>query len=121
MSECLGKISQVFAGRSKLFRVKTEVVGIAERLFKKEARFFKITRSRQALHKPERAHGKRPLSPRETVRAGVAEIISIDERVFDQRSFDRFHGRDPARVGRTRKSHYWHQQPRSIYSLPSLV
>src|SRR5678815_4128240 len=104
MSECLGEISQKFAGRSKLFRVKTDVVGITERLFKKEARLFEVTRSRQAFHKPERAHGKRPLPPRETVRAGVAEIISIDERVFDQRLFNRFHGRDPARVGRTRKS-----------------
>ena len=63
MREGLRKISQVFAPWPQFLGVETEMVGIAESLFKEEPGLFQITRSPQAFDVPEGAHGKRALIP----------------------------------------------------------
>ena len=37
MGECLGKIPEMFTARTEFLRIKTEVIGVTDRLFEKEA------------------------------------------------------------------------------------
>src|SRR6267154_6230036 len=100
MGKCLGKISKMLTTWTEFFRIKAEVIGVTDRLFEKEARLLKIAGAREAFHKPERTHIKRPFLARETIGSRIADVIAIDERIFHQRIFDRSQSRKPARIRR---------------------
>ena len=53
MRKGLRKVAKLLTARAKLFRIKTEVIGIAQRLFKDETRLFQVTRAREAFDIPE--------------------------------------------------------------------
>src|SRR5262249_19231072 len=67
VSKRLREVPQVFAARSQFLGVEAEVVGISQGLLEEEAGLFQIPGPRQALHIPERAHGKGALLAQEPV------------------------------------------------------
>ena len=63
MREGLRKISQVFAPWSQLLGVETEMVGIAESLFKEEPGLFQITRPSSGIRRTRKSTWKTSLIP----------------------------------------------------------
>jgi len=61
MRKGLRKVPEVFAARSELLRVKTQVVRITVHLVEEQARLFSLMRTHQALNKPKRTGGKTAL------------------------------------------------------------
>ena len=61
MRERLREVPEVFAARSKLLRVKTQVVRITEHLVEEQACLFRLMRTCQALNKPKRTGSKTAL------------------------------------------------------------
>src|SRR5204863_2023233 len=105
MGKCLGKISKMLTTWTEFFRVKSEMIGVTDRLFEKEARLLKITGAREAFHKPERTHIERPFLAREAIGSRIADVIPIDKRIFHQRILDHSQSREPARIRRAAEFH----------------
>src|ERR1035441_1682362 len=83
----LRKVAQMLAARPQLFRVETEMIGVAQSLFKDQARLLHIARPRQAFDIPERAHGKRPLVARQSIRRGFGWPVAEYQGVFNESVF----------------------------------
>src|SRR6476661_1422939 len=79
MGERLRKISEMLTAWTEFLRIKAEVIGVANRLFEKEARLLKITGAGEAFHKPERTHIECPFLARETVRSRIPDGIAVDK------------------------------------------
>src|SRR6266508_5158019 len=82
MRESLWKISQRFACvRVDLFREKIDVVGVTERGLEDFARFCRFSATRQKIHFPETANGKRAFIPI------FASLVAVNETATRHKSF----------------------------------
>src|ERR1700688_1727062 len=114
MCKRLREITQSLALRPCLFRIKPEVVGVAQHTFKQQPGFVQLfrdsrTRASERLYEPKRTHIESTLSTRKSVDACLRRI-TIDEAVTDKTSIprilaDRIYGADHARIsGRHEKN-----------------
>src|SRR6202050_2428827 len=85
MCKRLREIAQGLALEPGLFRIKPEVVGIAQHPFKQQLGFVQLfrdsrTRASERLYEPKRTHIESTLSTRKSVNACLRRI-TIDEAV----------------------------------------
>src|SRR5450432_1076274 len=93
MCKRLWEIAQGLALRPCLFRIKPEVVGVAQHTFKQQPGFIQLfrgshTRASERLYEPKRTHIESTLRSRKSVNAGLRRI-TIDEAVTDKTSMPR--------------------------------
>src|ERR1043166_9206199 len=82
MRKSLWKISQRFACvRLDLFRKKIDVVGVTKRGLEDFARFRRFSATRQKIHFPETANGKRAFMPM------FALLVAVNETAPRHKSF----------------------------------
>src|ERR1022692_4061718 len=108
MCKRLREITQSLALRPCLFRIKPEVVGIAQHTFKQQPGFLQLFRNSHTgasdpLYEPKRTHIESTLRSRKSVNAGLRGI-TIDETVTDKTSIprilaDRVYSADHPRIG----------------------
>src|SRR5690242_3479055 len=68
----LGKIAEVFSGRTKLLREQPEMIRITQHSFKQEPRPTDIARTSETFDIPERAHTEGAFFSGEAVRSPIA-------------------------------------------------
>src|SRR5450755_2554668 len=123
MCKRLREITQSLALRPCLFRIKPEVVGVAQHTFKQQPGFVQLfrhsrTRASERLYEPKGTHVESTLRTRKSVNAGL-RWITIDEAVTDKTSIprilaDRVYGADHPRIGGRHKEDQRHNEERRV-------
>src|SRR5579875_101099 len=108
MGQRLREVAEMLALGAELFRVKPNMVGIAQHLLKAQSSFVELASARQCFHIPEGAQGKSPLVSPQAISAFSFYFIAVNERVAYEVLFDRPYRRQPARVDRTYELHQRH-------------
>src|SRR5450755_69875 len=123
MCKRLREITQSLALRPCLFRIKPEVVGVAQHTFKQQPGFVQLfrdshTRASERLHEPKRTHVESTLRSWKSINAGLRRI-TIDKAVTDKTSIprilaNRVYGADHPRIGGSHKEDQRHNKERRI-------
>src|ERR1700683_5586110 len=123
MCKRLREIAQGLALRPCLFRIKPEVVGIAQHPFKQQLGFVQLfwvsrTRASERLYQPKRTHIKGSLRSWKSINAGLRRV-TIYEAVTDKASIPRIlayrvYGADHPRIGRGHKEDQRHNKARRV-------
>jgi len=76
MRERLREIPKMPPVSTQFFRIKTEVVRVAQQLLKQQLRFFQLTRTSQTFDVPERAGRETALASRQAVHTSAFDLIA---------------------------------------------
>src|SRR5437899_8288296 len=114
MRKRLGKVAEMTAICSELFRIEPEVIGISEQFFKEQLRLFQLAGASQAFDVPKRAGGEASFRARQTVHMCAINFVTTHKRIFYQAVLYRSHRRKPHWVDGADESHHRHQQRRSV-------
>src|ERR1700676_2984784 len=123
MCKRLGEIAQGLALRPCLFRIKPEVVGIAQHPFKQQLGFVQLfrhsrTRASERLYQPKRTHIESTLRSLKYVNEGL-RWTTIDETVTDKTSIlriraDRVYGTNHPRISGRQEKNEGHNKERRV-------
>src|SRR5262245_7288771 len=120
MSEGLREVAEMLAGGTKLLRKQSDMVRVADHLFKQKPRLLDIPGTGKTLNIPEGAHVERAFPPAQPVDPCLTGI-AVDQAVIEQPTADGLQGGEPARVGRADKAHERHQEAGCIQCRASLA
>src|SRR5215471_20961916 len=117
MGKCLWEVAERLSLRTRLFRIESQMVGIAQHALQEQSRLIQLFRNdltcaRQCFNQPERAHVKRALFTGESVNAW-GRWVTVHEAIADQPACARTLQDSSDRVQHSRiigghEEHQWH-------------
>src|SRR5882762_8774707 len=129
MRKGLRKIAQRLALSPGLFRVKPEMIGIAQHPFKQQPGLIQLfgkylAGAGQRLYQPERTHVEGAFLARKSVDAGLRRI-TIYKAVADESAIPRIlengaYGAEHPRIGRSHEEDQRHDQKRCVQVLTAV-